>query len=68
MHWKTTAIIVALLSAPVLARPNLIGTDWQLVSPKVADPQPTLSFQARALAALPAVTALPAIAMPKANW
>ncbi|WP_062791140.1 META and DUF4377 domain-containing protein [Aquitalea pelogenes] len=49
MHWKTTAIIVALLSAPVLARPNLIGTDWQLVSPKVAEPQPTLSFQAKGI-------------------
>lgn len=49
MHWKTTAIIVALLSAPVLAQPNLIGTDWQLASPKVAEPLPTLSFQAKGI-------------------
>ena len=47
MHWKTIAIMASLLSAPVLARPNLIGTEWQLVSPKVAEPLPTLSFQAR---------------------
>lgn len=49
MHWKTIAIMASLLSAPVLARPNLIGTDWQLVSPKVAEPQPTLSFQAKGI-------------------
>ncbi|MBV8681206.1 MAG: META and DUF4377 domain-containing protein [Aquitalea sp.] len=49
MHWKTTTIIVALLSAPVMARPNLIGTDWQLESPKVAEPLPTLSFQAKGI-------------------
>ena len=47
MYWKTIAIMASLLSAPVLARPNLIGTEWQLVSPKVAEPLPTLSFQAR---------------------
>lgn len=49
MHWKTTAIIVALLSAPVMARPNLIGTEWQLASPKLAEPLPTLSFQAKGI-------------------
>ncbi|RQO67117.1 hypothetical protein DBR44_17680 [Aquitalea sp. FJL05] len=49
MHWKTTAIIAALLSAPVVAQPNLVGSEWQLVSPKVAEPLPTLSFQAKGI-------------------
>lgn len=49
MHWKTSAVIAALLSAPALAQPNLQGSEWQLVSPKVAEPLPTLSFQAKGI-------------------
>lgn len=46
MPWKITAVAALLVAAPVLAQPNLIGTDWQLESPKVAEPLPTLTFQA----------------------
>lgn len=35
----------ATLAAPVLAMPNLLDTEWKLVSPKVSGPVPTLSFQ-----------------------
>jgi heat shock protein HslJ len=68
MHWKTTAIIVALLSAPVLAQPNLIGTEWQLASPKVAEPLPTLSFQAKGISGFAGCNRFTGQAMPKASW
>lgn len=45
MHSKITLLLAALLSAPAWAQAELPAGEWQLASPAVSGPLPTLSVQ-----------------------
>jgi hypothetical protein len=45
MQKRYSVLLAALVAAPVMAFPNLMGTQWEQVSPKVEGRAPTIAFE-----------------------